>query len=38
LGLTVDELHSPETKAIEHVGLGDPTGCILMLGRSVIVS
>jgi RimJ/RimL family protein N-acetyltransferase len=38
-GLTVDELHSPGTRAIEHVGLGDYQAVyILMLGRSVIVS
>jgi hypothetical protein len=38
-GLTVEELHAPGTKAIEHVGFGDWAGVyVLILGSSVVLS
>jgi len=38
-GLSVEELHAPGTKAIQHLGLGDyPAVYVLILGRSVVVS
>jgi len=38
-GLSVEELHTPGTKAVQHLGLGDyPAVYVLILGRSVVVS
>jgi GNAT superfamily N-acetyltransferase len=38
-GLSIEELHAPGTKALQHHGLGDyPAVYVLILGRSVIVS
>lgn len=38
-GLSLEELHAPGTKAVQHLGLGDyPAVYVLILGRSVIVS